>query len=501
MWRSMPSAEPREPPAEPHDEQDDLDELPPLDGDPKDGPDPEPTFEDLLEDEVGDATLDDSTAEDDAPDASELDVDESDTGWLDEAADAPDLDLGDVAVLDFGEESLGKVGAGAGAGADDAADDPADAEQDFGFGDAPERGDLDAGDEGPLDADEELREADLPALDADEEGDLDEASLVDAGFAADEPLGLPWAAEPWARVGAPVPIASATAVACALRGALVAGRAESGAAELSRVDLEGTCQSLTARGVDVAHVRSLAVEGDLVVALVEGGCATVSRDGGASFAPLAEAVVPAEAAIASGTVWLRMPAGGLVAVRSPATELHRCAVPGTVAAIANANASANQPSGVAALVVDDRGRPGSLVFGGSEGAGSLRREPIEGPEARSPALLAVRGEHFAYVARRGGVVRGLGRGPVKEFTWEGRVTALVFVDDTGTLVAATYSDSDDTTALVRLDEAGQPSVVARIGPARAEAETDGRVLAMAYDSDRAVVWVAGGFGVAAFAVG
>jgi hypothetical protein len=57
--------------------------------------------------------------------------------------------------------------------------------------------------------------------------------------------------------------------------------------------------------------------------------------------------------------------------------------------------------------------------------------------------------------------------------------------------------------------------VARIGPARAQAgadavpgaedgleglETDARVLALAYDDARGVVWVAGGFGVAAFAV-
>jgi hypothetical protein len=80
------------------------------------------------------------------------------------------------------------------------------------------------------------------------------------------------------------------------------------------------------------------------------------------------------------------------------------------------------------------------------------------------------------------------------------VTALAFVDDAGTLAVASYSDADDTTALVRLDAAGRAAVVARIGPARAEGEADGRVLAMDYDEARGVVWVAGGFGVAAFAV-
>src|SRR5258708_4949308 len=82
-------------------------------------------------------------------------------------------------------------------------------------GGAPEHGGLDAGDEGPLGSDEELREGDLPRLDADEEGDVDDATLIDSGFAADAPVGLPWAAEPWSRVGAPVALTAATAVACA----------------------------------------------------------------------------------------------------------------------------------------------------------------------------------------------------------------------------------------------------------------------------------------------
>jgi hypothetical protein len=105
--------------------------------------------------------------------------------------------------------------------------------------------------------------------------------------------------------------------------------------------------------------------------------------------------------------------------------------------------------------------------------------------------------------------------------WEGRITALAFVDDAGTLVAATYSEADDTTALVCLGAPGSAAgelraqVVARIGPARGPGGADGvagaddgegaldadaRVLALAYDDARGVVWVAGGFGVAAFAV-
>jgi hypothetical protein len=97
----------------------------------------------------------------------------------------------------------------------------------------------------------------------------------------------------------------------------------------------------------------------------------------------------------------------------------------------------------------------------------------------------------------------------RSFAWEGRVTALAFVDDDGTLVAATYADADDTTGLVRLDVAGRAAVVARIGAVQnvvdpsdaAIQRADGRTLALAYDDFRGVVWAAGGFGLAAFAVG
>jgi hypothetical protein len=392
-------------------DEDQLDELPPLDGDARDAPEAEPTFEDLLEEVDGEATLDDATAEDDAPsDASELDLTDDGGGWMDEPADSPELDLGDVGVSDFGEEEE-EEGATRGPGAaggnaphaapllgqrGEEGDDIGIGDEDFGFSNSPERGDLDGGDEGPLDGDEELREADLPDLDADDEGEVDEAVLIDAGFAADEPLGLPWSGEPWSRVGAPVALATATAVACAPRGALVAGRSEVGAGELSQVDLEGACQSLPAEGIDPAAVRALAVEADLVAAVLEDGRAFVSRDGGARFEPVAEAVAVAEAAFApsppSRTLWLRTRAGGLLARPEGSPTLQRCAVPGAVGALARDGAA-----GVAALVVDDGGRPLAVLR--ASRAGPLHPQAIDdGPEGRSPALLAARGEHVAYAA-------------------------------------------------------------------------------------------------------
>lgn len=413
-----PSPSPVAPPAAPVPDDDELGELPPMDGDVRDAPQPETDADDEVPPE-GEASLDDSTGEDEPTDDEEIDLDETDGGWLDEAPDAPGLDLGDVQTVELGGEA---------AGADDA-DEPAAAQEDFGFGDAPEITGLDAGDEGPVAPDEELRDEDLPALDADDAGDVDEASLIDASFAAataaDEPHGLPWASAPWEGVGAPLPLVRASAVACAGKGAVVAGLGERAAgtrtAELWRVDFEGACQALAARGLDVASVRELEGLGRAVSATLESGQRYASTDGGVTF--------EAQPAL-DASIW---------------TE----AAPG---------------------------------------------------EARTPALRAARAGHEAYAARDGGVVRTGASGDWTPYAWGGRVTALVFLDDAGRLLAATYSDADDTTALVELDVAGAASVVARIGATRADPDSDGQVQSMAHDEARGVVWLAGGFGVAAFAV-
>jgi hypothetical protein len=484
-------------------EEEELGELPPLDGDARDPPDAEPDYADLLEKNEEEATLDDATAEDDPLDATVLDVDEGEGegGWLAESGEAQDLDLGNFTLADFGDELS----------PNDDAEEAAVGDEDFGLRDAPEHGGLDAGDEGPLDADEELREADLPALDADEAGELDDAALIDATFGSDEPLGLPWAADPWLRVGAPIPLVGATAVACAARGALVAGRSDTGSAELLRVDLEGTCERQTAEGLDAADVRVLSVEGHLVAAIAQGGRLLVSFDSGGHFAsvaePIAEGIAASDAALASGRLWTLTRTGGLLihdlagderqpGVARAAPTIERCAIPGVAAALTID--PSNGPTDVAVLVLDEAGRPTAIVR--STAGAPVRREGIEAPEARSPSLFAARGEHVAYAARRGGVVRRAGGGPWTPFQWEGRVTGIAFVDDAGTLVASTHSEADDTTALVRLDAAGHASVVARVGAAQADTESDGRVMAVAYDDARGVLWVAGGFGVAAFAV-
>ena len=391
---------------------DEVDPLPPPDGDAGDESDrePQPDAADL-DDAATSAGLDDATGEDDPVEPDDLETDESETGWLDEPPDAPALDLGDTGLTDF-----------VAADPIEDLDEPGVGDDDFGLGGGPERVDLDAGEEGPTDADEELRDADLPDLDADDEGDTPDAALLDAGFGGDDRLGVPWAYAPWERVGAPLPLASAQAVACAGPGAIVAGRTESGAAELLRVDLEGTSSVLGAQGLPVARVRAMRVApGGALVAELEAGEALVSLDGGASFSP------------------------------------------------------------------DESPRR----------AGQAHDDP---PGARIPLLRADLGLATAWAARGGGVLRATHEREWTPHPWGGAVTALALLGRAGALLAATYVEGDDTTALVHLDAAGTATVVARLGATRGDADSDGRVHALAFDDAHGVVWVAGGFGLVAFAV-
>ncbi len=482
---------------------DELDELPPIDGDAEDSPEPAADLDDEIASSgdgaaPSEAALDDTTAEGDPVDLSELDGDETEQGWVEEAADSPDLDLGEAAWLDLlhlREENVSL----------EDGEEPPSADEEFSIGED-EGASLESAEDGPIDADEQLREEDLPAMDADDEGDEDakpeEAGLLDDRFAGDEPLGLPWAAEPWARVGPPAGLSwvglagGVTAIACASRGALVAGRSESGDHALMQVDLEGTRQVLVADGLDGGRVSALAVEGDAIAAVSDGGRLLLSRDGGARFESptVMEGVAAADVALAFGVVWIRTRTGSLLAAR-PGRAIERCAVPGVVVAIAG-----DGPRGMRGLAVDDGGLPATLLRGTADG--SVMCEAVQTAHGRPSSMLATRGEHVAYISSspKSAMVRRDPEGGWRRFVWEGRVTAIAFVDDDGTLLAATYSEGDDTTGLVRLDPSGRAAVIARLGAARDDADADGRVVAIACDDPRGVVWVAGGFGVAAFAI-
>jgi hypothetical protein len=539
-WPDLPNLPklPNQPkPRDRADEEDDeLDELPPLDGDSEDSSDPDDPARDDAGDDAdadldadeeggaGENALDDSTGENESPDTRDLSLDDDETSWLDEAAETPDLDLGDMPLFAVKDEG-GDKGL-----ALDEPDDRVVDDEDAGLAESPARVGLDSGDEGPIDEDEELRDEDLPALDADDEGESEDAGFVDERFATNDPLGLPWAAVPWARVGAPLGVFGATAIACAGHGAVVAGRIETDddagerasahaagrgtpedgddeRSQLLLVDLEGARRRLDAVGLEGARVVSLAAFGaaepELVAVVVRGGRAAVSTDGGSSFEFRESPRPAAEVAIASGVVWVRTRDGALRHLgedRQPSIGSANAGSASGAAAI-----TTNGPN-LAGLVVQEDRRPTAILVANADG---LAREPISAqeardvPESRAPALFAARGLHAAYAGRTGVVRRGADQ-VWKSFAWPGRLTALTFVDDAGTLLAAVYMDADDSTGLVRLDPAGNAAIVGRLGAPRnrlqGDRQGDARALGMACDDAHGVVWIAGGFGVAAFAI-
>jgi hypothetical protein len=171
-------------------EADDLD-LPPLDG-VLGGEEPEPdgASADDIEDhrDLGDA-LDDATSESDPLDVfAQITVEGAEGGWLVDSDDARGLDVGafDVSIADEGKVL-------------DEDEPELKALVDEELGANEEAVHTDGGEEGPLAEDEELREEDLPALDADEDGDVSDESLFERG-SIDTGEELRWDDRAWARV-------------------------------------------------------------------------------------------------------------------------------------------------------------------------------------------------------------------------------------------------------------------------------------------------------------
>jgi hypothetical protein len=481
-----------------HDDEEELGELPPLDGDSEDTGDAANPLEGNLEMPPEDGDTDSEVARDLFAEDGDVLIRDDGVTWLNDEPDASDLDIGPGTLVDLGSDAL--------ASDDDAA---GKFEEDAELWEEPAQAALDGGAEGPLAADEELRDEDLPALDADDDGEGADAAFVDASFASDEPLGVAWASHPWPRVGAPLRLTGATSLACAGRCVLVALHANERDGvvkrpELVQIDLEGACTTLNAAGFNGPDVEALANDGTdsgIVAMVLRGGGLVTSADGGAHFTQHNSEISAADCIVAQGRVWVRTQGGSLVTSGSLGFE--RCSLPGSVSAIARDGFSA-----VALMAPDDAGRRAiarfpqnaaidldPIVEDGEIGAARGRVEP------RERSVLAARAGHVAYCARAG-IVRREADGRWHPYTgWEGYVTAMAFVDDDGTLLVAAYSEAEDMTGLVRIDGSGRLSVVARVGALRDQGESDGRVLSLACDDARGVVWLAGGFGVAAFSMG
>lgn len=169
-----------------HGATDELD-LPPLDGEGDEG---EATYGDdetEIEDprDKGDP-LDDATGEGDPLD--DLVVEGAEAGWLVEDEEGAGLDVGPFDLSLGHEDALIEQG-----------DEPEalTADEDLAAGE--ETVHADGGEEGPLAQDEELREEDLPALDADEDGDVEEEALYDRALLGHDDE-LRWDDRAWQRV-------------------------------------------------------------------------------------------------------------------------------------------------------------------------------------------------------------------------------------------------------------------------------------------------------------
>lgn len=165
---------------------DDLD-LPPLDG--EEDAESNEVHEDIDDlPDTGDA-FDDATHDGDPLDDFHQ-VDGAEGGWLTDSDEAAGLDVGALDIATFAEEKVLEPDEPE---VHHAADDD--------LGSDTEHAVEDTGEEGPLADDEELREEDLPALDADEDGDVDDAELFDRALltAADEEE-LRWDDRAWAKV-------------------------------------------------------------------------------------------------------------------------------------------------------------------------------------------------------------------------------------------------------------------------------------------------------------
>jgi hypothetical protein len=169
-------------------EADELD-LPPLDGalGGDEGEDAETSdAEDVDEHhhELGNP-LDDATSEGDPLD--DIAVEGAEGGWLVDAEEGgKSLDVGGLDVVLADESELLEP------------DEPEIRLADEELGDGEETVHTDGGEEGPLADDEELREEDLPALDADDDGDVADESLFE-GASIETGEELRWDDRAWAR--------------------------------------------------------------------------------------------------------------------------------------------------------------------------------------------------------------------------------------------------------------------------------------------------------------
>jgi hypothetical protein len=472
-------------PARKQPDDEEMPELPPLDGADDEVEDPAPDLEDgeLPADDAGDP-LDDRAGDPAQGDGSaELDLAAEEGGWLEDADDAEGLDIGDAELLGEQTDLL----------EDNDESGATDEDEDLDDEDSGARAETDAGEEGPGDEDEELREEDLPRLDADEEGAPNDEDFIDEDFGDDEAaLGIPWHTERWDRVGAPLAVGPVRALACVPRGVLAGG------VGLHRLDLEGGVEKLAATGLDGGDVTGVWASALAVVVTTEDGGLFISRNQGDSFVRVAawhalvrpdEIAAGVDVVLGSSELWLRTALGTLLWSGDLGASFDTVDLGGFVGAIGV------DAGDLAAFVRNLRG--GELAQGRRSSLVHtvLTWEPLTG-DLVGRLRLATRGQNVALAPEGKALSISLDGGA--SWTRAPRTeTATALAWSGGEyLVVGLYNERQERAFLARVSSRGESQLVAEIVGAPADAE--GGILTLVCDEARGVVWVGGGFGVATF---
>jgi hypothetical protein len=469
-------------------DEEDLGDLPPLDGGDDDVEAPPDELDDVEaedEDEDGADPFDDATGEGDPVEELESEADEGEH-WVDSglngAGEAEELDVGGD-ELD-GDEQTGLL---------DDAEEPGVGDEDFDLKDVAEAltvdGGVDGGEEGFEEDDEELREEDLPRLDADEDGEGDDEDFADPWPPGSEEPPPPWEDRAWERATALPRVGMARRVVPIEGGALVAG------ALLVRVEARGALP-YAGRGIHGGAVQALAPMGGstgTAVALIteRGGLIVVPAEGQAMEANgwqrLAEG--PVVDVVADGQrVWVRTSSGALVRSDDGARTWQIVA-----------------PSGVIAMTVSDGGAPvfvqesaaGELVVtrGDARDAWGAALPPLACQKQGSAVTLRARGPVVGVCAFGAGVYRARDGGAWERVEGTSNATAMALVDDAGTAIVALHSVAEDRAWIARAAADNVARIVAEIGGDADDGE-DPRVLDLAWDDRERLAWAVGPFGLA-----
>jgi hypothetical protein len=479
---AAPELEPKKPTSDKAEEEDDI-ALPPFDDEAE---------EDESQLDVGDllSTLDDEDADpfDDSEAAdleTGLDIGLSDEGELgdDEAAEEG-VDVGGL------EDDL-MVHDDIGGGLDDRLDTALDEDEDLESFDR-ERSEDDGGAEGTVSSGEDdVSEADLPELDADEEGDHEAEDVVaEMTFAADTSLP-PWDAQRFTVVDG-----AGAAVPCS---ALAVGHGKVAAAGEVVLLVE---EEAAIRSRFEAGSRAVAIADDGAILAAARGELWISRDNGKTVSALGGWKGNTNAislAVAAGRVWIlsdgalsSMPAAG-----GPATLVRSS----DVARIAGAGA---------ALVALSRSSKGPVLERlGTEEEGAIYLDDAGVDAASDDRVIlaaAAGGRLFALASPEAVSVSRDGGKSFRSFALPG-AAALTFAgdQDDAPLLALLVPPLEEEAYMALLPAEGSPTLVAELasGGSIEEADDEGTAsigaAAIGWDATREFVWIACRAGLLALA--